>query len=129
MSIDSFKLKEEAFEKALNQLEKALKQPKSEYMRDAVIQRFEFTYELAWKTIKAYLSTLDLTVLSPKDALKIAYQQGLITDAAAWSELHVKRNLTSHTYDEILADEIYGYLQKEGLSLFLSLQQTLRQFI
>lgn len=129
MSIDSFKLKEEAFEKALNQLEKALKQPKSEYIRDAVIQRFEFTYELAWKTIKAYLSTLDLTVLSPKEALKIAYQQGLITDAAAWSELHVKRNLTSHTYDEILADEIYGYLQKEGLSLFLSLQQTLRQFI
>jgi nucleotidyltransferase substrate binding protein (TIGR01987 family) len=129
MSIDSFKLKEEAFEKALNQLEKALKQPKSEYIRDAVIQRFEFTYELAWKTIKAYLSTLDLTVLSPKEALKVAYQQGLITDAAAWSELHVKRNLTSHTYDEVLADEIYGYLQKEGLSLFLSLQQTLRQFI
>jgi nucleotidyltransferase substrate binding protein (TIGR01987 family) len=129
MSIDSFKLKEEAFEKALNQLEKALKQPKSEYIRDAVIQRFEFTYELAWKTIKAYLSTLDLIVLSPKEALKIAYQQGLITDAPAWSELHVKRNLTNHTYDEVLADEIYGYLQKEGLTLFLSLQQTLRQFI
>ena len=111
------------------QLEKALHEPVSEYVRDAAIQRFEFTYELALKTLKSYLSTLDLTVLSPKDALKAAYQQGLITDAAAWNELHVKRNLTSHTYDEKLAEEIFIYLKKEGLSLFLTLKQKLRTLV
>ncbi len=109
------------------QLEKALHEPVSEYVRDAAIQRFEFTYELAWKTLKAYLATIDLTVLSPKETLKVAYQQGLLTDAAAWSELHVKRNLTSHTYDEALANTIYLYLKNEGLSLFLNLKNTLSQ--
>ena len=125
MPLNSFQLKQQAFERALGQLEKALSEPASEYVRDATIQRFEFTYELAWKTLKAYLATLDLTVLSPKEALKVAFQQGLLTDAKGWGELHVKRNLTSHTYDEQLAEEIYCYLKKEGLSLFLELKKTL----
>lgn len=127
MSINSFQLKLHAFEKALTQLEKALHEPASEYVRDAAIQRFEFTYELAWKTLQAYLATLDLTVLSPKETLKTAFQQGLIIEAKAWGELHVKRNLTTHTYDEALANEIYDWLKKEGLSLFLSLKDTLSQ--
>ncbi len=127
MSTDSYKLKLQAFERALSQLDKALNEPVSEYIRDAVIQRFEFTYELAWKTLKAYLETLDLIVLSPKEALKVAYQQGLITDAKAWSELHVKRNLTSHTYDEQLAEAIYLYLKDDGLALFQELQKTLQR--
>ena len=121
-----FKLKQQAYERALSQLEKALSAPVSEYVRDATIQRFEFTYELAWKTLKVYLATLDLTVLSPKETLKMAYQQGLITDVAGWNELHLKRNLTSHTYDEKLAEEIFIYLKEDGLSLLLTLKQTLR---
>ena len=125
MSNETFKTKQKSFEKALVQLEKALHEPFSEYVRDAAIQRFEFTYELAWKTLKSYLETIDLIVLSPKETLKTAYQQGLLTDAAAWSELHVKRNLTSHTYDEALANTIYLYLINEGLSLFLTLKNTL----
>lgn len=125
MSTDSFHLKLQAFERALRQLEKALNAPFSEYVRDAVIQRFEFTYELAWNTLKAYLATIDLTVLNPKETLKTAYQQGLITDAKAWSELHVKRNLTTYTYDEKLADDIYSYLKKDGASLFQTLEKTL----
>lgn len=127
MTTNVFELKRSAFEKALNQLERALNEPVSEYVRDAAIQRFEFTYELAWKTLKAYLATLDLIVLSPKETLKVAYQQGLLQDAAAWSELHVKRNLTSHTYDLKLAESIYTYLKNEGLALFLKLKQTLSQ--
>lgn len=45
----------------------------------SAMQRFEFTYELACKTLKTYLATLDLSVLSPKETLKVAYQQGLLT--------------------------------------------------
>lgn len=122
-----FQLKKSIFEKALFQLDKALQEPESEFLRDAAIQRFEFTYELAWKTLKAYLATLDITVLNAKETLKAAYQQGLIGDADAWSNLHQKRNLTSHTYDENLADSVYHYLKTEGLALFTSLKHTLDQ--
>jgi nucleotidyltransferase substrate binding protein (TIGR01987 family) len=120
-----FELKKTAFTKALSQLEKALKEPETEYMRDASIQRFEFTYELAWNMLKVFLATLDLVTLSPKETLKTAYQQGLLKDANAWTELHQKRNLTSHTYDAELAESIYKYLKNEGLPLFKALQETM----
>lgn len=123
--MSTFQLKKSAFEKALFQLEKALAEPESEFVRDAVIQRFEFTYELAWKALKAYLATMDMTVLSPKETLKVAYQQGLLDDVDAWGELHQKRNLTSHTYDEALAESVYDYLKITGVSLFKKLQLTL----
>lgn len=127
MSIEPFKLKQQTFNRALQKLDEALQEPASEYIRDAAIQRFEFTYELAWKTLKAYLLTQDMIVLSPKETLQVAYQQGLLQDANAWSELHMKRNLTSHTYDEALAEQIYHYLKVEGLSLFITLKNTLEQ--
>jgi len=120
-----FLLKKALYIKALSQLQKALDQPKSEYLRDAVIQRFEFTYELAWKTLKIYLETIDLLVLNPKETLKVAYQQGILADADAWSELHMNRNLTSHTYDEQLAEDIYAFLKTKGLALFLELKDKL----
>ena len=122
-----FDLKKQVFEKALNQLIKALNEPKSEYLRDACIQRFEFTYELAWKTLKQYLASLDIMVLNPKETLKAAYQQQLITDAEAWSILHQKRNLTSHTYDPDLAESIYEYLKVDGINLFINLKEKLDQ--
>jgi nucleotidyltransferase substrate binding protein (TIGR01987 family) len=120
-----FELKKTAFTKALSQLEKALKEPETEYMRDASIQRFEFTYELAWNMLKVFLATLDIVTLSPKETLKTAYQQGLLKDANAWTELHQKRNLTSHTYDAELAESIYKYLKNDGLALFKALQETM----
>jgi nucleotidyltransferase substrate binding protein (TIGR01987 family) len=121
----NFELRKNSFAKALHQLEKALNEPETEYTRDASIQRFEFTYELAWNALKSYLATLDITTLSPKETLKTAYKQGLLEDANAWSELHQKRNLTSHTYDADLAQSIYNYLKTEGVHLFISLNQTL----
>ena len=120
-------LKKQNFEQALLQLIKVLKEPASEYIRDAAIQRFEFTYELAWKTLQAYLAAQDLIVLSPKETLKMAYEQGLIKDASAWSELHMQRNLTSHTYDQKLAESVYHFLKENGLQLFLELQTSLNE--
>ena len=126
--MNTFQLKRERFEQALKQLQKALAEPKSEYIRDAVIQRFEFTYELAWNMLKTYLKTQDIEVLSPKETLKIAFQQGLLEDASAWSELHLKCNLTSHTYDEALAEDIYTYLKTSGVLLFVALQGEMRAY-
>lgn len=119
------KIKVTAYNKALRQLEEALNQPYSEFIRDAVIQRFEFTYELAWKSLKLQLATLDLVVRSPKETLKVAYQQQLIEDADSWGELHLKRNLTTHTYDETLAEDVYQFIKNKGLKLFQELSTKL----
>lgn len=127
MKNEKLQMKQQRFAQALLQLRKVLQEPASEYIRDAAIQRFEFTYELAWKTLQAYLATIDIVVLSPKETLKIAYEQGLIKDASAWSELHRQRNLTGHTYDQKLAESVYRFLQENGLQLFLELQTTLNE--
>ena len=115
------------FKAALNRLADALAQPENEFTRDASIQRFEFTYELAWNALKNYLLTKDIDVRNAKDTLKAALEQGLITDGDAWSNLHRNRNLTSHTYDEDLANNVYDYLKKEGLVLFSALATTLEK--
>ena len=60
------------YEKALNQLAKALKQPRDEYLRDSVIQRFEITYELAWKMLKLCLEAEGISVRTPRETLQEA---------------------------------------------------------
>ena len=122
---ERFQQRRAEFDKALQRLVMALAQERNEYTQDAVIQRFEFTYELAWKALKNCLAMKDIDVRNAKDTLKAAYQQGLIQDADAWSLLHQQRNLTSHTYDSQLADEVYDFVAQQGVTLFKALQVTL----
>lgn len=77
-------------------------------VRDGLIQRFEFTFELAWKTTAEVLREegILLDFLSPKTVLRSAYEAGLIDDEAVWLEILRDRNLTSHLYDEEAAKEI-----------------------
>lgn len=98
--------------------------------RDAVIQRFEFTFELAWKTVADVLGEQGITVEihSPKAVFKSAYSVGIIENEDVWVEILDARNSMSHTYDEDTATRIavnicnrYGkelnLLQKKILSL------------
>ncbi|MBN1960395.1 MAG: nucleotidyltransferase substrate binding protein [Deltaproteobacteria bacterium] len=110
------------YKKALARLQQALQEPENELIRDAVIQRFEFTFELAWKTIKLYLEFQNIEVRSPRDTLREALKLGLIDDGNVWSLLLEKRNLTSHTYDENLAIEVYQFVKYTGVRLFLELE-------
>lgn len=107
--------------KACGQLEKAIARPFDEYIRDSVIQRFEICYELGWKMLKQRLELEAIEAKSPRQALQEALQVGFIRDGNAWSELQKYRNLTSHTYDEKLADEVYHYLRLKGLLLLQQL--------
>lgn len=83
---------------------------------DAAIQRFEFTFELFWKNLKKVLENEGYGVKTPKESLQQAYQIGWIDDEVIWLNMLRDRNLTSHTYNEFQADEIYknfpGYLEK-----------------
>lgn len=94
--------------KAITSLKKALEQPLNEFTRDATIQRFEYTYELSWKTLKRYLNEeTGVKEHSVRNLYREAGRQNLIDNVDAWFEYHTTRNLTSHTYNEITALETY----------------------
>lgn len=102
----------ENYKHAFAQLEDAVRRyfasPQDTLYRDGLIQRFEFTVELAWKSLREYLEDqgVVLAVSSPRAVLKEAYAVGVIDDADAWNAILTARNLTSHVYDEATAAEI-----------------------
>lgn len=70
-----------------------------------LIQCFEYTFELAWKTMKDYLEQEGFEVKSPRGTIQTAFQTQLITDGHVWIDALDKRNLMAHTYDEEVAKE------------------------
>lgn len=81
-------------------------------LRDGVIQRFEFTFELAWKTLKAVFEDEGLIGLnSPKTVLREAFAAELIKDDEVWLAMLSDRNSTAHIYDEQLAIKICHNIQ------------------
>lgn len=101
--------------KAITSLEKVLSQPFNEFIRDAAIQRFEYTYELCWKFIRRHLILSEggsgIDTLTRKELFRLAADKGLIEDAEKWFTYHYGRNETSHVYNEKKADEIYHVAQ------------------
>lgn len=96
------------FKRAFIQLEKAVKTPDlNELERQGLIKAFEFTYELAWTTLKDYLIEMGYTeLMGSKDTFRQAFQLGLISDGDIWMEMVKSRNLTSHTYNQDTAESI-----------------------
>jgi nucleotidyltransferase substrate binding protein (TIGR01987 family) len=99
------------FERALHRLEEALAKPEDPIVRDACIQRFEFTFEMAWKAIQAYALAEGVECTSPRDCFRAGFRLGLIDRDAQWMAMVEDRNRTSHTYDEDSAKAIYGCLE------------------
>lgn len=106
-------------EKALVSLEVIVKKPDDPDRSniDATIQRFEFTFELFWKLLKVILEFQGTETQYPRDTLRAAYRGRLINDEEGWLLMLKDRNLTSHTYDEAIADEIYHKI-KEYVPIF-----------
>ena len=96
--------------KAVKQFKKGLTQVKDQLDRDGVIQRFEFTFELIWKTLKRILAFKGINVNSPRDVFRESAKQKLINDPLVWFEFIKKRNLTIRTYNEEYANEIFECL-------------------
>lgn len=77
-------------------------------IKEGIIQRFEYTHELAWKVMKDFLEEVgDVKTYGSKDATKEAFAAELIKDGDVWMEMIKSRNKTSHTYHEATADEIF----------------------
>ncbi len=96
-------------DKAIDKLIDAAGQPKDEFIRDSVIQRFEFCVELSWKVSKKIMGT---STTAPKDVVREMAQNNLVTDVRLWLEAIDMRNLGSHTYNEELADKVYDFAVK-----------------
>lgn len=72
--------------------------------QQGIIQSFEFTFELSWKTMKDYLESKGVNALFPRDVIKEAFQSGIVGDGEVWLEMLDQRNVLTHTYDQKLAD-------------------------
>ena len=100
----------------------------SSIVRDGVIQRFEFTTELAWKATREYLMDQGFVdINSPKLVMKEAFSFGLITDDNIWIQILNDRNLTSHIYKEEIADEICERIIKTYFQEFKALSKRLKE--
>lgn len=102
--------------KDLKKADKALKEAVSleptRIHKDATIQRFEFTFELAWKTAKEYIRDQGLDCESPKSCFREAARLELISNPSKWFDYLRARNLIAHTYNQKTADKVYNSAAK-----------------
>lgn len=92
---------------ALARLKEAVALPPTRIHKDATIQRFEITFELAWKLLQTAAAINGINEYGPKNSIRSAAQLNLIDDPGAWIEALNKRNLTIHVYREDIADAVY----------------------
>lgn len=86
-----------------------------EIIRDSLIQRFEFTYELTHKTLQEFMKYMGVTLEDnfPRTIFKKAYVNNLISEDKVWIRLLEERNATSHIDSESLANEVAGRIKGE----------------
>ena len=99
-----------------------------ELIKEGLIQRFEYTHELAWNVMKDYaLFQGNSTIGGSRDATREAYKLQIIENADLWMDMIQSRNKTSHTYNEEIANEIYGKIIHEYFQLFLDFQKKMEE--
>jgi nucleotidyltransferase substrate binding protein (TIGR01987 family) len=106
-----------ALNNALKTFEEAIQSnPTSELERDGTIQRFEYTFELCWKSIRKLLLELGRQDVSssPKPLFRDAHQENLISDINLWFKFIDARNRTSHTYNKITAQQVFEDIKSFG---------------
>ena len=126
------KTKRDNFVNAAHRLAEAVtdyRNIRNDTVRDGMIQRFEFTFELGWKALKEYMldAGMQNTLQFPKQVLREAYAAELIDDESVWLDMLNARNQTSHIYDDATAQEIYSQIESEFVSLFDNLIEQLKR--
>ena len=112
-----YKQRLENFGRALGNLNEALALKKirslSKLETQGLLKSFEFTYELAWKSMKDYLEFQGITgIVGSRDSFRLAFQNAIIGEGEAWQEMVDDRNLLSHDYDESIANDIAERVDK-----------------
>ena len=104
--------KYENFGNAVNRLNEAnvayKRNSDNDIYQDALIKRFEFTFELAWKTLREFMldQGYSLEILSPKGVISFAWREGIISNEELWLDMLQSRNLSAHDYGRELSADI-----------------------
>ena len=106
------------FRDAIRSLGEGIERAKDDLGKDGVIQRFEFTFELLWKTLRIFLEKEGIHCRSPKDCLKAAFKFGLVQDEKAFLDMLDDRNLTSHIYHKDQSQAVFGRIKTAHLAVF-----------
>ena len=120
------------YKKALTQLENGVvlsaNRPLSKLEQQGLIQSFEYTHELAWKVIKDYFYYQGNSEINgSRDAIREAFKFELISDGEGWMGMIKSRNLTSHTYNEDVADEISSEIVESYYPLFMDFKDIMQK--
>jgi nucleotidyltransferase substrate binding protein (TIGR01987 family) len=107
----------------------ANQRPLADLERAGVIQRFEFTWELAWKLLNDLLSAdgVQLDTVTPRSVLRSAYQARLISDGENWMRALDARNRMAHTYDSAAVERVVDEIARTYLALFDDLHARVRE--
>ena len=123
-----------SYYKALNRLAEIVnvmdKRQLNEFEADGLVQRFEFTFELAWKLIKCYAEYqgTDKEIMGSRDAIRWAFENKIINDSGTWMEMVKRRNDTSHSYDEDTAAEVVVSVKNSYFQAFMALYDKMKSF-
>lgn len=92
----------------------------SQLEREGAVQRFEFAFELAWKTLKDYLEEHGVIVdpVTPRNVIKQAFAAKLLDDGQVWIDMMLHRNLLSHTYDFKTFEAVLQMVEQRYFSAF-----------
>lgn len=122
-----------AFDTALTRLKEAIdlyEKQENPVLLDGTIQRFEFCVELGWKLLKEYLEFEKMGDFnSPRATIKESFSIGLIENAEQWLDMLDDRNLTSHTYDEEIAKEIYRNIIAKYYNILVQTKNKIKSVI
>ena len=114
---DEVKYAIEKFKNAFARLEEGAESAEDELEKDGVIQRFEFTFELLWKTLKIFLAYKGIEAKTPRDCFKEAFRIHLLEDEEIFLDMLEDRNKTSHIYDQDTSEEIFNRIKTSYITI------------
>jgi len=98
---------------AVAKLKQGTEEADTELEQDGVVQRFEFTFELLWKTLKLFLEEKGIICKSPKDCLKEAFRMEWLNEEQVFLDMLEDRNRSSHIYDKEEAEQIFRRIKEK----------------
>jgi len=120
----------ENFQQSIRNLEETINCVQQEGLNKiytmALIQAFEISFELAWKTMKDYLEFDGIKTTTPREVIKSAFSNEVIADGQVWIDMLEARNKTSHTYQEPLARQLANDIMEAYMPLFTMLEKFLQ---
>ncbi|MGA1133383.1 MAG: nucleotidyltransferase substrate binding protein [Prochlorotrichaceae cyanobacterium] len=117
------------YQKALNQLRKFIEKGELNALeQQGLIKAFEYTYELAWKVMKDYYEDQgEIGIQGSRDAIRLAFQRGLIEAGDEWMMMIKSRVNSVHTYNQVLAEQVSQDIQNIYFSLFVKFEEKMQQ--